>query len=374
MVDGKKASTHHLRAAVLALGALAITSWSDYGLAAGTPVCKPPSFPQQTQLCANGLSGHVNKRILISKLLDTCQIVATDIAPKGDISYDKEVSAILNFPTFCLTPGHCSEQTVNDLRAKLGDVMGDLQGFAQGKTISIGDKKVKISYATSVDNFLRSSPDSGDATCVAVDEGGVRPPRPPNASNLLPTAGGFAIRKNIADLPMGRDDPKFKSLDKGSVSLNDDYLNSKLGVNIDLAAGFTFAPVDLGESSQASLTPFAYYHQQYVAAKMASQDQQIYNIAAGLLSTWEITNFGLFQIAPKYVHAIKADADIGTANLYYTPPITFAGIGTAAKVPLAGGLIYYRFAPQLQVTYGDVDRASKDLSALVCGLVRLVGP
>jgi hypothetical protein len=62
--------------------------------------------------------------------------------------------------------------------------------------------------------------------------------------------------------------------------------------------------------------------------------------------------------------AIKADADIDSVNLYYTPPITIAGIGTAAKVPFTDGLIYYRFAPQLQVTYGDVSRASSDLSAL----------
>jgi|HubBroStandDraft_2_1064218.scaffolds.fasta_scaffold11692_5 hypothetical protein len=370
MVDGKTASTYHLRVALF-LGLIGVISWNDHGLAAATPSCKPPSFPPQTQLCSNGLSGYVNKRVLISKLLDTCQIVATDIAPKGDITYDKEVSAVRDFATFCATPGNCSDSATNDLRIKLGQVEGDLRSFAGGRAISIGTNKVKITYSTSVENFLQSSPDASDAMCVAVNDGGVSPPpKPPESSNT----GAFAIRKNITDLPVNRDDPKFKGLDKGSISVNDDYVNTKLGVNVDIAAGYTFAPVVLGQSSQVSFTPFAYYHEQYVASKKASEDQQIYNIAAGFLSTWELTNLGIFQFAPKYVHAIQADGDIESANLYYTPPITVAGIGTAAKVPFTNGLVYYRFAPLLQVTYGDVSRASTKISPLSQGSFGWLGP
>jgi hypothetical protein len=354
--------------ACLFFGAL-LTIFSDERvLAAGTPACKAPSVTKETMLCSHGLSGHVEKRVLINALLDACGVSNNDIAADGNISYSKQVLAIQNFATFCSAPGNCSA----DVRIKLGQVLGDLRSFSAGRPILVGTNKVRISYASSVDAFLQTSPDATDATCVPLNEGGTTKP-PPEQPSPSASGGSFAIRKNITDLPVGRDDPNFKGLAKASAAVNDDYVNTNLGVNVDVAVGYNFTPVGLGGSSQVTWTPFVYYHEQYVASKKVSQDQQIYNVAGGLLSTWELTNLGIFQIAPKYVQAIKANADIGSANLYYTPPITVAGIGTAVQVPLTGGWIYYRFAPQLQVTYGDVGRASTTISQLPAGWFGWIG-
>jgi hypothetical protein len=371
----------------IALGAMAVLGSTVFALAAATPAptCKFSfSVPPQVQLCSNNLSGSVNREVLVSKLLDACQIVATDIDPLAHPTWGQQVEAIVKQTTACTATGKCSPEVVKSLTERLVTLQGFLRAILNGIPVSIGSNKVTIALkgtnsATEVDpvRAFLEGPNDVKATCVPVTGNATPAPTPTKPSDSSSSSlSGFVIRKNVADLPITHADSQFKGLDKASIAVNDDYVNSKLGINVDLALGYNFEPYVLtaDQNSYVTFTPFVYYHQQYVAAKMTSQDQNIYNVAGGLLSTWQLYQIGQFQVAPKFVHAIHADADIESLNLLYTPPITVAGIGGAAEVPLTNGLIFFRFAPRLQVAYSDVTKASTELSALPRGEFGWAGP
>jgi len=376
MVPHKIAALCHAGIAII-LPAFVFAS-ADQAFAASS--CKFGKLRPDAKLCSNALSGRVNREVVVQMLLQDCSLFPLDYDPTGRVTYSEQAEAILGNIDYC-TKGKCSKDTPG----KLADAYGYLLGITakEGTQISIGDNKVSLSLKARnsaaggdlLRAFLKGPPDAVDATCVAVVNPNAPPPVAKAPEPSLATSG-FAIRKNVTDLPISRDSPQFKGLDKGSFALNDDYMSGKLGVNVDLAAGYTFGPLALtaDQNSSLSFTPFAYYHQQYVAAQSASQDQKVFNVAGGLLSTWELFHLGIFQFSPKYVHAVHADADMESVNLLYTPPITIAGIGGAREVPYTNGSVYFRFSPQLQVSYGDVTRSSSELPLIPAGRFGWTGP
>jgi hypothetical protein len=340
--------------------------------------CKFGKLRPEAKLCSKTLSGRANREVLVQMLLQDCSLFPLDYDLTGRVTYSEQAEAILGNIDYC-TKDKCSKDTPD----KLADAYGYLLSISEGTPISIGDNKISISLKARnsaagrdlLRAFLQGPADAVDATCVAAANPNAPPPATKPTEQSSATSA-FAIRKNVADLPISRDSPQFKGLDKGSFALNDDYMSAKLGVNVDLAAGYTFGPYALttDQNSSLSFTPFVYYHQQYVAAQTASQDQKVFNVAGGLLSTWELFHLGIFQFSPKYVHAIHADADMESVNLVYTPPITIAGIGGATEVPYTDGSVYFRFSPQLQVSYGDVTKTSSELPLLPTGRFGWLGP
>ena len=323
---------------------------------AGTAIARyEPKFSDVCLKSEGGTRQYVDKNLLVQFLLKDQGLFPIDIDTTGNFTNEMGMAAVRSNGTIC-DNGKCGEGA----KAQLGGAHIELLGFfsRSAKPVAAGAEGYQIVGVNPGENApLDSYLDMRGVLveCVvkpaasqAVD---VKPPtKPPKVPQT------FMIRASIDDLSVDKSEEAFKSLERATVSVNDDLRAHSDAIGIDATGGWKLGKTRFGklETEYWQTILFASYKRQYVDGANPAAVENINNVAFGVVGD-VFFHGGIYhdiQFAPKILHAIKSGADIFSGTLTYAPMPGWAVIGVPYSV--IPGLASFEVKPQGKLVYGHV--------------------
>jgi hypothetical protein len=333
-------------------------------------ICRPVPTPT-TQ-------GQIKPALLLGRLLADPNVGVSFIdlnADGGTVTYDQMVNAVLAGSDYCKSAGSgCSTdpKVRDDTNKKLGKAQDMLIIYFQRHSDPFQPDKGGYRFtfepiSANVRAFFLN-PGSTLAPICFGSKTAADTPNPPVADDKGRASGRLLIRNSAADLSTSQSDSAFKGLQRASLSISNDRLQSSTTYNVQGVVGYGIgqSPIPGWSGASGEIIPYFSYTRQFVDGNNPNKVSNVDNIGAGVIGDLLFRGGGLqddfpltkgiyndIQLSSQWVHSNRSNTDVLSGKVTYTPyinPLVVPGIATTERV----GDFLLMLMPQAEFIYGDV--------------------